>query len=113
VSQETFHDVERALFSAWGGSVRLGLLERMEEHEHVARLAVQHAIPGAPQTVILKRWRSPGDDRFDRMPPAATCSTTGLGCPSFTRSLAGPLRPHGSMRAMQRQGSLSSRTCRA
>ena len=64
MNQETFRDVERILSAAWGGPVHLAFLERMEEHEHVARLAVRRAPPGAPQTVILKRWRSPTDDRF-------------------------------------------------
>lgn len=56
--------VENALSSAWGGDVQLAFRESIEEHPHVARLTVQRAPVSAPQTVILKRWRTEGEEGF-------------------------------------------------
>lgn len=56
--------VETALASVWGGTVKVSLLSTFEEHPHVVRLAVQQAPPASPQTVILKRARIQGEERF-------------------------------------------------
>ncbi len=57
--------VERALSDTWGGEVRLSLLANFEEHSHVARLTVAQAPTSTPSTVILKRWRVEGEERYD------------------------------------------------
>jgi len=58
--------VEQALSDLWGGKVRLAISERIEEHEHVIRLALRAEPLGAPQTAILKRWREEDEERFDQ-----------------------------------------------
>ncbi len=57
--------VETALSDAWGGTVKLALREALDNRQHVARLAVLVSPPDMPKTVILKRWRSEGDEGFD------------------------------------------------
>lgn len=57
--------VERALSDAWGGGVRLSFLANFKEHPHVARLTVAQAPTATPATVILKRWRVEGEERYD------------------------------------------------
>lgn len=57
--------VERALSDTWGGDVRLSFLSNFEEHPHVVRLTVAQAPTSAPSTVILKRWRAEGEERYD------------------------------------------------
>ncbi|MEO8392359.1 MAG: phosphotransferase [Chloroflexota bacterium] len=62
--QTLLSKVESALSSAWGGSVELSFQERIEDHPHVARLTVLKAPASAPKTVILKRSRGEGEERF-------------------------------------------------
>ena len=64
--REIIAAAEHALSDLWGGNVSLTVLHQFEEHGHVSRLTVQKAPAGLPETVIIKRWRSEGeDDRFD------------------------------------------------
>src|SRR5664279_5243947 len=63
--QTLLSKVESALSSAWGGSVQLSFKEQIEEHPHVARLTVQKAPASAPKTVMLKRSRGEGEERFN------------------------------------------------
>lgn len=63
--QTLLSQVESTLSSAWGGSVQLSFQERIEEHPHVARLTVQKAPASAPKTIILKRSRIEGEERFN------------------------------------------------
>jgi hypothetical protein len=57
--------IEIALSDAWGGTVKLVLREALDNLRHIARLAVLASPPAMPKTVILKRWRSEGDEGFD------------------------------------------------
>lgn len=57
--------VERALSDAWGGDVRLSFLSNFKDHPHVARLTVAQAPTSMPLTVIIKRWRVEGEERYD------------------------------------------------
>jgi tRNA A-37 threonylcarbamoyl transferase component Bud32 len=58
-------NVEQALSAVWGSDVRLSFEADFDEHPHVARLTVIQAPPSAPSTVILKRWRVEGEERYD------------------------------------------------
>ena len=57
--------VEQLLSNNWGGDVHLSFQAGFEEHPHVARLTVTQAPPSCPSTVILKRWRVEGEERYD------------------------------------------------
>jgi tRNA A-37 threonylcarbamoyl transferase component Bud32 len=57
--------VEQVLSAVWGGDVCLSFEADFEEHPHVARLTVTQAPTSAPPTVILKRWRVEGQERYD------------------------------------------------
>lgn len=57
--------VEQVLSNAWGGDVHLLFQTYFEEHPHVVRLTVAQAPPSCPSTVILKRWRAEGEERYD------------------------------------------------
>ena len=65
MGEEEWQAVENVLSTAWNGAVCLGHPQLIEEHAHVTRLTVLQAPPGTPKTVILKRWRSAEDERFD------------------------------------------------
>jgi len=65
MQEQTFlSEAEKVLSKAWGDDLRLTILDQQAEHEHVLRLAVEGAALDRPQTVILKRWRIPGEERF-------------------------------------------------
>ena len=54
---------ERILSERWGGAVRLGVPEALQERATVMRLPVLDAPAGAPAAVVLKRARP--DEPYD------------------------------------------------
>jgi tRNA A-37 threonylcarbamoyl transferase component Bud32 len=55
---------EKILTETWDQEVHLSLIEQQDEHRQVMQFAVHGNSPGTPQTVILKRRRLEGEERF-------------------------------------------------
>ncbi len=85
--------VQSTLARAWGGPVQVSAGATIAEREHVQRLRVEQAPPGAPATLILKRARDGYDpDTTDTFTPAGQLFNDWASL-EFVRELFGEAAP--------------------